>query len=80
MADEIGQSGIMYRCRCGATSPWQRDDRLMDAEGWSMTHAAVQVTELVGTTKKERQVTRHVAVRLCPKCNPRGNLAKASST
>lgn len=77
MSDEIGQSGVTYHCRCGASSAKQRDNRLMDAEGWGLTYVPVQTIELVGTKKTERTVTQHVAVYLCPKCNPRGNLAKA---
>lgn len=75
--DEIGQSGITYHCRCGASSAKQRDNRAQRAEGWGLTYVAIEATERVGTTKKERTVTRHVAVYLCPTCNPRGNLAKA---
>lgn len=76
MNDEIGQSGITYHCRCGASSAKQRDERLMDAEGWGLAYVATEAMERVGTTKKERRVTRHVAVYLCPKCNPR-NVARS---
>lgn len=40
--DEIGQSGITYHCRCGASSAKQRDERLMDAEGWGVTYVPIQ--------------------------------------
>lgn len=48
----------------------------MDAEGWGLAYVATEAMERVGTTKKERRVTRHVAVYLCPKCNPR-NVARS---
>lgn len=71
MTDGLGQSGIQYRCRCGAVSAFHRVARLMDAPGWGVTYVPIEVMQRVGTTKKERRVTQDVAVYLCPKCNPR---------
>lgn len=69
MSDDIGQSGITYHCRCGASSAKQRDSRLMDAEGWGLTYVAAKAGARSGT--------KSVAVYLCPACNPRGKVAKS---
>lgn len=68
----IGKSGVSYRCRCGKTSGYVPDKRLVDVPGWNIRFEPIRRLERTGkTTRSDRVVSTTVTIYECPKCNTR---------
>ena len=67
-----GQSGVQYRCFCGAVSEWQRDKRLIDAPSWNVRYEIVR--RWIVALKTKKLATQTLTIYECPKCNRRTKL------
>lgn len=78
LAELLGQSGVFYRCRCGAMSEAVREPRLADCPGWSMRFAVVN--QVVNRGKRNEGIRpRSVAVFLCDECCTRSAKEKKAA-
>lgn len=72
----LGESGVQYRCHCGALSPFMRSPRLMDAPGWNVRYEVVLLKPKETAPGKPKpkaatSKTSTVDVFECEKCNSR---------
>lgn len=81
LQEAMGQSGVTYHCRCGA-SHRVTEPRLIDAPGWSLTYEVV--TTPAGSKKmpngRKKAIpasTRSVPIFLCGECT-KGARSKAA--